>query len=170
MTHVRPITAGDLVATAAAVAEELFAGAAARDAASPGSTLGAAAPFPHDAFALLHAAELMMAPFPARLGGAGLVEPGAADALCHVLRAVGGGDLSVGRLYEGHVNAVALVGALRHAAPARAPRRGGPRRRHVGRVERGRRAPRDEPATTAAPTAGAGACAAPRSSPPASAR
>ena len=94
------MAADDLVATAAAVAEELFAGAAARD---------AAAAFPDGAFALLHAADLMMAPFPARLGGAGLAEPAAVDALCHVLRAVGGGDLSVGRLYEGHVNAVALV-------------------------------------------------------------
>ena len=100
MTHSRPIAPADLVATAAAVAEELFAGAAARD---------AAAVFPADAFALLHAAELTMAPFPGHLGGAGLAEPAAVDALCHVLRAVGGGDLSVGRLYEGHVNAVALV-------------------------------------------------------------
>ncbi len=100
MTHARPPTAADLAAAAASVAEDLFAGAAARD---------AAADFPADAFALLHAADLMTAPFPARLGGAGLVEPAAVDALCHVLRAVGGGDLSVGRLYEGHVNAVALV-------------------------------------------------------------
>ena len=100
MTHSRSMAADDIVATAAAVAEELFAGAAARD---------AAAAFPDGAFALLHAADLMMAPFPARLGGAGLAEPAAVDALCHVLRAVGGGDLSVGRLYEGHVNAVALV-------------------------------------------------------------
>ncbi|WP_237478076.1 acyl-CoA dehydrogenase family protein [Lichenibacterium dinghuense] len=100
MTHSPPVAAGDIVAAAAEVAEELFAGAAARD---------AAASFPDDAFALLHAAALMMAPFPARLGGAGLVEPDAAGALCHVLRAIGGGDLSVGRLYEGHVNAVALV-------------------------------------------------------------
>ena len=100
MTHSRPLAAADIVATVAAVAEELFAGAEARD---------AAATFPDDAFALLHAADLMMAPFPVRLGGVGLVEPVAVDALCYVLRAIGGGDLSVGRLYEGHVNAVALV-------------------------------------------------------------
>ena len=100
MTHSRPMATADLVAAADGVAGDLFAGAAARD---------AAAGFPHDAVALLHAADLMMAPFPTRLGGAGLAEPGEVDALCHVLRAVGGGDLSVGRLYEGHVNAVALV-------------------------------------------------------------
>ena len=100
MTHSRPLAAIDLVATAAAVAEQIFAGAEARD---------AAACFPDDAIALLHAADLMMAPFPARLGGVGLVEPASVDSLCHVLRAIGGGDLSVGRLYEGHVNAVALV-------------------------------------------------------------
>lgn len=101
MTHHRGLSADDSVATAAAVAETLFADAAGRD---------AAAAFPHAALRLLHASDLMMAPFPARLGGTGLVEPGAVDALVSVLRLVGGGDLSVGRLYEGHVNAVALVG------------------------------------------------------------
>ncbi len=59
--------------------------------------------------ASLHAAGLMMAPFPADLGGAGLVSADAVDRLRDVLRLIGGGDLSVGRLYEGHVNAVALV-------------------------------------------------------------
>ena len=100
MTHHRGLSADDSVATAAAVAETLFADAAARD---------VAAAFPGDALRLLHDADLMMAPFPVRLGGTGLAEPVAVDALAAVLRLVGGGDLSVGRLYEGHVNAVALV-------------------------------------------------------------
>ncbi len=109
MTHSGRLSPADTVATAEAVAARLFAGAAERD---------AAAVFPADAIGLLHDAAMMMAPFPAHLGGTGLVEPAAADDLCHVLRLVGGGDLSVGRLYEGHVNAVALV--LRHGTPHQA--------------------------------------------------
>ncbi len=38
------------------------------------------------------------------------------DALVDVLRAVGGADLSLGRIYEGHVNAVQLVAAYGDAA------------------------------------------------------
>ena len=106
MTHSRGPSAQDSAAAAAEVAETLFTGAAERD---------EAAVFPSGALLLLHHADLMMAPFPVRLGGAGLVEPGAADALAAVLRSIGGGDLSVGRLYEGHVNAVALV--ARHGTP-----------------------------------------------------
>ena len=107
MTHFSDGAVDDVVAIAEAAAEALFSGAAERD---------AAARFPGGGFAALHAAGLMMAPFPARLGGSGLVEPAAVGALCHVLRLVGGGDLSVGRLYEGHVNAVALVD--RYGTPA----------------------------------------------------
>jgi alkylation response protein AidB-like acyl-CoA dehydrogenase len=58
---------------------------------------------------------LLAAPVPAGEGGAGLgQEPGAAD-LAEVLRLVGLGSLALGRLYEGHVNALQLVG--RYAAP-----------------------------------------------------
>lgn len=39
-----------------------------------------------------------------------------ADALLDVLRAVGGADLSLGRVYEGHVNAVQLVASYGDAA------------------------------------------------------
>lgn len=89
-----------LVVASAALAEEIFAGAADRD---------AAAAFPSDAIAALHHAGLLTAPFPPDLGGAGLVEPVSVETLRDVLRLIGGGDLSIGRLYEGHVNAVALV-------------------------------------------------------------
>ncbi|KTS38166.1 acyl-CoA dehydrogenase [Methylobacterium indicum] len=59
---------------------------------------------------------LLAAPVPAEEGGDGLGgEPGAAD-LAEVLRLVGSGSLALGRLYEGHVNALDLV--LRYAAPA----------------------------------------------------
>lgn len=100
MTHHRALSARDSAATAAAVADTLFSEAAARD---------AAATFPDAALRLLHEAGLMMAPFPARLGGTGLVAPEGVAALLAVLRTIGGADLSVGRLYEGHVNAVGLV-------------------------------------------------------------
>jgi len=89
-----------LVVATAALAEEIFAGAADRD---------AAAVFPSDAIATLHQAGLPTAPFPPDLGGAGLIEPVSVDTLRDVLRLLGGGDLAIGRLYEGHVNAVALV-------------------------------------------------------------
>ncbi|MGP9810566.1 acyl-CoA dehydrogenase family protein [Rhodopseudomonas sp. NSM] len=52
---------------------------------------------------------LAMAAFPERLGGSGLCENERQGALCTVLRMVGGGDLSIGRLFEGHVNAISLV-------------------------------------------------------------
>ena len=59
MTHHRGLSADDSVATAAAIADTLFAAAAERD---------AAAADPDAALRLLHDADLMMAPFPVRLG------------------------------------------------------------------------------------------------------
>lgn len=72
--------------------------------------------FPAEDVADLARAGLLAAPVPAAEGGAGLgQEPGAAD-LAAVLRLVGLGSLALGRLYEGHVNALQLV--ARYAAPA----------------------------------------------------
>ncbi|MBD8903926.1 MULTISPECIES: acyl-CoA dehydrogenase family protein [Methylobacterium] len=52
---------------------------------------------------------LLAAPIPRDEQGAGLgEEPGASD-LCDVLRIIGSGSLALGRLYEGHVNALQLV-------------------------------------------------------------
>lgn len=65
--------------------------------------------FPDDAIATLTDHGLLLAPFPKALGGADLLQPSAASDLFEVLRRVGSGDLSTGRLYEGHVNAVGLV-------------------------------------------------------------
>ena len=59
--------------------------------------------------AALHASGLPLAVFPPRHGGVGLVGEGGAERLAAVLRLVGAGDLSVARLFEGHVNAVTLV-------------------------------------------------------------
>jgi alkylation response protein AidB-like acyl-CoA dehydrogenase len=61
---------------------------------------------------------LAMAPFCEGLGGAGLAEPENQGHLCTILRILGGADLSLARLFEGHVNAVSLVmryGARGHA-------------------------------------------------------
>ena len=55
----------------------------------------------------------LSAPLPAALGGEGLCEPGRAGELRRLLTEIGRDSLPVGRLYEGHVNALALV--LRYA-------------------------------------------------------
>jgi alkylation response protein AidB-like acyl-CoA dehydrogenase len=57
----------------------------------------------------LHGSGLPMAPFPAAMGGEDLLVPGRQPDLFRVLRLVGCADLSLGRLIEGHINAVALV-------------------------------------------------------------
>ncbi len=52
----------------------------------------------------------MLAPLPRSLGGLGLgTEPEAGAALLDALRLIGRGSLAVGRLYEGHVNAIRLL-------------------------------------------------------------
>ncbi|MCJ2022441.1 acyl-CoA/acyl-ACP dehydrogenase [Methylobacterium sp. E-065] len=65
--------------------------------------------FPHADVADLARLGLLAAPVPVALGGAGLgAEPGAGT-LAEVLRLVGSGSLALGRLYEGHVNALQLI-------------------------------------------------------------
>ncbi|WP_439534013.1 acyl-CoA dehydrogenase family protein [Polymorphobacter sp.] len=60
---------------------------------------------------------LLHAPLPDDLGGIGLgMDVATASMLRHVLRTIGGASLSLGRLYEGHVNAVRLV--ARYGTPA----------------------------------------------------
>ena len=55
---------------------------------------------------------LLAAPLSSALGGLGLgTEAGGFLPLLRLLAALGGGDLSLGRLYEGHVNALLLVEA-----------------------------------------------------------
>nr|WP_238232414.1 MULTISPECIES: acyl-CoA dehydrogenase family protein [Methylobacterium] len=68
----------------------------------------------HDAFpteAIDHFREcgLLKGPLPMAAGGVGLCEPEQVAALREVLYLVGRGSLVLGRLYEGHVNALALV-------------------------------------------------------------
>jgi alkylation response protein AidB-like acyl-CoA dehydrogenase len=52
---------------------------------------------------------LAMAPVPTEHGGGGLSDPSRHDELCSLLRLIGSADLSVARIFEGHVNAVSLV-------------------------------------------------------------
>lgn len=63
---------------------------------------------------------LLAAPIPAEAGGAGLGDEPGAGTLAEVLRLVGYGSLALGRLYEGHVNALQLVAA--HGDPAQRER------------------------------------------------
>lgn len=65
--------------------------------------------FPADDVADLAALGLLAAPVPSEHGGAGLGEEPGARMLADVLRLVGYGSLALGRLYEGHVNALQLV-------------------------------------------------------------
>ena len=71
--------------------------------------------FPSEAVAALRERGLLAAPLPQALGGAGLCEPEAIAALRDVLIAVGRAGLVLGRLYEGHVNALGLI--RRYARP-----------------------------------------------------
>ena len=96
-----PVTdVGALVQTAAAVADRVAETAADRDADRA---------FPRRAFDALAEAGLLTATLPPEWGGAGLGGPGARHALYRVLAEVGRGSLPVGRVYEGHVNALDLV-------------------------------------------------------------
>ncbi len=68
--------------------------------------------FPDQEIPLLQAFGLLAAPLPPELGGQGLTR---GPALAGVLGALGAGSLPLGRLYEGHVNALLLV--MRHGTP-----------------------------------------------------
>lgn len=91
----------EAVARAAAVAERCAAHAA--DVDHEGA-------FPADEFGWLAEAGLFVAPLRRALGGAGLgVEPGMVLPMLRMLKEIGRGNLSVGRVFEGHVNALWLV-------------------------------------------------------------
>jgi len=75
------------------------------------------AAFPVQSLARLCQLNLLTAPLPTVSGGEGLAtEETAALTLCGVLRAIGGASLPLGRLYEGHVNAIVLL--CRYGTPA----------------------------------------------------
>ena len=107
-------------AAAAQVAPRLFAQAAETDV--PGG-------FPTQEFDWLHTAGLLTVALPNRLGGAGLDAAVATLPLLRTLQHIGRGNLAVGRVYEGHLNALLLIQKLgntaqvaRYAADTRAGR------------------------------------------------
>lgn len=66
--------------------------------------------FPEQEFAKLISAGLIVAPLGRSLGGLGLgFESQTTAELLHLLRILGKGNLSVGRIYEGHVNGLQLI-------------------------------------------------------------
>ena len=73
--------------------------------------------FPDVEFAALHECGLMAAPLALQHGGAGLgVDAAQAQLTVDVLSAIGWGSLPLGRLYEGHVNALKLIHT--HGSPS----------------------------------------------------
>ncbi|MDO7885297.1 acyl-CoA dehydrogenase family protein [Hymenobacter cheonanensis] len=95
-----PATPASCAAAAAQLAPRLLAQAAATD------EVGG---FPTQEMRWLHEAGLLTAVLPTSLGGAGLGEPAATLLLYQALYHVGRGNLAVGRLWEGHVNALLLI-------------------------------------------------------------
>lgn len=85
---------------AAACVPALFAEAA---------TVDEVGQYPQAGMTLLHAQGLLAAPLQPRHGGSDLASPAQLPQLLDVLRHVGRGNLAVGRLYEGHVNALVLL-------------------------------------------------------------
>jgi alkylation response protein AidB-like acyl-CoA dehydrogenase len=72
--------------------------------------LDARAAFPADDVARLRECGALLAPLPLRHGGLGLgSEPDGAVGLFDLLRTIGSGNLAVGRIFEGHVNALQLI-------------------------------------------------------------
>lgn len=66
--------------------------------------------FPEQGFEVLRQAGALLAPLPRQHGGQGLgSEPHGALGMLALLRVIGRGNLSLGRLYEGHVNALKLI-------------------------------------------------------------
>lgn len=75
--------------------------------------------FPEQEIALLRSLGGLAAPLPAALGGCGMgTEPEGALAVMEALRLAGRGNLSLGRLYEAHVNALRLI--IRYGTEAQA--------------------------------------------------
>ncbi|SNC68575.1 Acyl-CoA dehydrogenase [Hymenobacter gelipurpurascens] len=65
--------------------------------------------FPTEEFGWLRETGLLTAALPIELGGSGLGEPAQALSLLRTLRHIGRGNLAVGRVFEGHVNALLLM-------------------------------------------------------------
>ncbi|MGE4304022.1 MAG: acyl-CoA dehydrogenase [Novosphingobium sp.] len=91
--------------------EPQCAGTVAARLAELGARYDAAPRFPAESLRVLRDADLHRRFAPAAAGGEAFADNRAAGtAMARALREVGRGDLSVGRLFEGHVNALALFG------------------------------------------------------------
>ncbi len=100
-----------LLARAAALADRCARHAALADHRAPGSPAGAT--FPVEEFRWIAEAGLLAAPLPHYLGGADLHgDEGTMFTVLHLLKHMGRGNLAVGRIYEGHVNALGLIRTL----------------------------------------------------------
>jgi alkylation response protein AidB-like acyl-CoA dehydrogenase len=90
---------------------ELFASITALmpELAKEAATSDSAASFPFAAVARLREAGLLMAPVPVEFGGFGLHGHGDSSALFRLLHLLGYADLSLGRIFEAHVNALELI-------------------------------------------------------------
>src|ERR1700761_269777 len=90
-------TQSDLFVSLSAMVPELMKEAAEYD---------SAAAFPASSFSRLQSAGLLMAPVPVEFGGFGMHTHGDSQALLHLL---GYANLSLGRIFEAHVNAIELI-------------------------------------------------------------
>lgn len=102
--------ASDAIASARAVSD-----AAARRADAQDHDGG----FPSEDVRDLARTGLLSAPIPSADGGAGLGEEAGSFRLLQVLRSTGYGSLALGRIYEGHVNALQLIARYGDAAQRR---------------------------------------------------
>ncbi len=91
----------ELIFRAKKIGDEAFAEAAATDSVDK---------FPVETLRKISENSLLSAPLPKRFGGANLgLEAGANHALLQILKHFGRGNLVVGRVYEGHFNALLLI-------------------------------------------------------------
>lgn len=94
-------TIADLLQSAVEIADDFAAQAAAVD--QPRA-------FPVDEFEQLARAGFLAAPLRSSLGGCGLgIEADTTHDLLRLLKHIGRGNLAIGRVYEGHVNALQLI-------------------------------------------------------------
>ena len=93
-------TQSDLFDALSAMLPELMKEAADHD---------SAAVFPVSSFRLLQSAGLLMAPVPVEYGGFGMHTNADSQALFRLLHLLGYADLSLGRIFEAHVNAIELI-------------------------------------------------------------
>jgi alkylation response protein AidB-like acyl-CoA dehydrogenase len=93
-------TQSELFDSLSAIIPELMKGAADHDSAGA---------FPVASFRRLQGAGLLMAPLPVKFGGFGMHTRADSQALFRLLHMLGYADLSLGRIFEAHVNAIELI-------------------------------------------------------------